>query len=117
MSNNVGVTVTLKAISEILSERGIDERGKVQQCIDNEVMRRMEPYMPFDTGMMAHSMITATSVGSGEVKVNTVYAHRRLLQARTNGLRGPNYFERMKADCRDDILRGAVQSAGGEISK
>ncbi len=108
------ITLRINSISKILADRGLAQKGRVQQYIDSEVMRVMEPYMPFDTGMMARSMPLASVVGSGEVVVNTVYAHRRLLSARKNGLRGPQYFDRMKADRLDGILSGALKIAGGK---
>ncbi|MEG1779582.1 MAG: capsid protein, partial [Oscillospiraceae bacterium] len=102
---------------ELLKKRGLETNGCVQIFVDNETMKLMEPYMPFETGMMAHSMPTATIIGSGEVHVNTPYAHRRLLSARNNGLRGPNYFARMKADRLNEILDGAAKMAGAKGKK
>lgn len=112
--SDAGVTVKINSLQKLLSDRGLENGGQVQMFIDNETMRLMEPYMPFDTGMMAHSMPASTTPGSGEVHVNTPYAHRRLLSARHNGLRGPNYFARMKADRLQEILDGACKIAGAK---
>ncbi|MBO5369893.1 MAG: capsid protein [Clostridia bacterium] len=98
----------------MLEARGLEDGGEVQTFIDNEVMRVMEPYMQHDTGEMIKSMQRATTPGSGEVRVNTPYAHMRLHHGPTKGLRGPQYFERMKADRLDDILDGARKKAGGK---
>lgn len=114
MSNNVGVTIKLNSINELLKDRGLEARGKVQKFIDSETMRLMEPYMQLDTSQMIRSMYSSTDVGSGEVKVDTPYAHMRLHHGPTKGLRGPNYFERMKADRLEEILDGAAKIAGGE---
>jgi len=103
--------------SEIIEKRGLEEGGRVQQYVDNEVMRCMEPRMPKLYGIMINSMIIATVIGSGEVVVNTPYAKARSKSARNNGLRGPQFFERMKADCKDDILRGAAEISGGRAEK
>lgn len=115
MSKNVGVKVTLKSTDELLADRGIG--GRVQKVIDNEVMRRMEPYMQLDTKTMIDSMQLATEPGSGEIIVDVPYAHMRLHSGPTKGLRGPNYFERMKADHKDDLLRIAANKAGGKAEK
>ena len=114
MSNNVGVTIKLKDINELLRDRGLEAHGKVQTFIDSETMRLMEPYMQKDTRTMIGSMDNATDVGSGEIKVDTPYAHMRLHHGPTKGLRGPNYFERMKADRLEEILDGAAKIAGGK---
>lgn len=117
MANNTGMSFKLNIdkTSEIMGKRGIGNGGAAQKLVDSEVMRYMDPYIPFLTGAMRNSMLTYTVPGSGEVNVNTPYAHRRLLSARKNGLRGPNYFNRMKADHKDDILRAAAKAAGGRF--
>lgn len=117
MSDNVGVTIKLNSINELLRDRGLDAHGRVQKFIDSDTMRLMEPYMQLDTSQMIKSMYASTDVGSGEVKVETPYAHMRLHHGPTKGLRGPNYFERMKADRLDEILDGAAKLAGGEPEK
>lgn len=115
--SNINVEFQLDNINKILARRGLETRGKVQTFIDSEMMRTMEPYMPFDTGMMARSMPLSTDVGSGVVKVNVPYAHRRLHSARKNGLRGPDYFARWKADNCAELLNKAAKIAGGKPVK
>lgn len=114
---NTGLTFEFKLATkeEIMQKRGLESGGVVQQIADSEVMRYMDPYIPLASGAMRNSMLTYTVPGSGEVNVNTPYAHRRLLSARKNGLRGPNFFERMKADHKKDILRAAASAAGGKF--
>ena len=104
----------MNELSELLEDRGLQKHGEVQQFIDSEVMRVMSPYMPKRRGIMIESMKYSTDIGSGEVIVNTPYAHMRLHHGPTKGLRGPNYFERMKADKLDEILKGATKIAGGK---
>lgn len=119
MANGGGVTFTFKSAStdEIIEKRGLQEGGRVQQYVDSEVMRYMSPKMPLLYGVMIDSMITATVIGGGEVAVNTPYAKARSKSARHNGQRGPQFFERMKADHKDDILNGVAKMSGGEAQK
>lgn len=114
MESELTFKFQLATTGEIIEKRGLKEGGRVQQIVDSEVMRYMSPYMPLYSGAMINSMIIATVIGSGGVKVNTPYAKRRLKSARVHGLRGPNYFERMKADHREDILRAGAAAAGGK---
>lgn len=117
MAKNTGMTFTFRTqkTKEVIEKRGLERGGRAQQVVDSEVMRRMSPYMPLLTGAMIDSMITATTIGSGEIAVNTPYAHRRSLNARNVApKRGPHFFERFKADCKDDILRAAAAVSGGE---
>lgn len=102
-----------KNSKNLMEKRGLESGGRVQQIVDSEVVRRMEPYMPKLTGIMIDSMVLGTQIGSGEVVVNTPYAKARSISARNNGMRGPRFFERFKADCRDDILDMAAKISGG----
>ncbi len=109
----LNVKFELDNVDELKSRRGLD--GTAQKKLDTEVMRVMEPYMPKLYGNMIQSMEKATDIGSGEIIVNTPYAHRRLKSARKNGLRGPNFFERMKADNLDHLKRFIGKQTGGEV--
>lgn len=98
----------------ILRARGLEERGKVQQYIDSEVLRLNEPFVPRDTGALIQSGITNTDIGSGEVKYNTPYARRwYYMPANFQGApeRGNYWFERMKQQYRKQILQGAKDIA------
>ena len=81
-----------------------------QKAFDNEVMKLMAPYMQHASGEMIRSMQRTTILGSGEIIVNTPYARRQYYSkskvGRPSGaLRGPFYFERMKAEKKDQIER------------
>ena len=122
MANGGGVTFKFEqdSVQNIIKRRGLNTGGRVQQYVDSEVMRYMQPYMPKRTGAMIESMVTATDVGSGEVVVNTPYAKKVSKKARYNDkepLRGAHFFERMKADHNDDILNGAAVISGGKAEK
>lgn len=92
---------------------------KGQAMMDSEVMRLMEPYMQLLTGAMIMSMRLSTTPGSGEVIVNTPYASRVYytksgIGRKTGPLRGPRYFDRMKADKKDQLRRTAAAAMGGK---
>lgn len=36
----------------MLKDRGLQAEGKVQKIVDSEVLRRCDPYVPFDTGYL-----------------------------------------------------------------
>lgn len=83
-----------------------------QQYIDSEVLRLCEPYIPKLTGMLIASGITGTKIGAGEVSWTTPYARRQYMSPRAPGsatgpLRGPHWFERMKAVHGETIITGA----------
>ena len=96
-------------ISRVIRRRGLEEKGRVQKVIDSEVLRYSDPLIPVDTHTLRRSGIAATEIGSGVVQYNTPYARKQYyentgrLQAEPQ--RSGMWFERMKAQHKDDILR------------
>lgn len=93
--------------------------NRVQVYVDNEVLRRCDPYVPMDTGVLKKSGTLGTVVGSGEVVYNAPYARRQYYtnsgdgNHNQSGLRGSYWFERMKADHKREILEGAKNVVKG----
>lgn len=93
--------------------------NNVQVFVDSEVLRLCDPYVPKDTGMLIKSGILGTVVGSGEVIYQAPYARIQYYNNsgkgnnNKSGLRGPFWFERMKADHKNEILEGAKKKLGG----
>lgn len=92
------------------------QRKQVQ--VDTDVAKRMEPYTPKKTGKKIDVGATGSPRGSGTVSYKSGIArenyYRNLgtgvggMNAKKNrGLRGKQWFERMKADHKNDILKGA----------
>lgn len=99
-------------------ERAEKNFAQAQKYVDSECLRHSDPYVPMDTGMLKKSGITGTVLGSGELDYTAPYAKEQYYtnagrgkeglnaSGGTTGLRGKLWFERMKADHKDDILRG-----------
>jgi hypothetical protein len=92
--------------------------SRAQRFVDSEILRLSEPFTPMDTGMLIKSGQLGTDVGSGEVKWIAPYAKAQYYSPRpvgsqTGPLRGPQWFERMKAAYKEQILQGARRYAGG----
>ena len=97
----------------ILSKLGVLPYGKVQKYVDNEVIKRSTPYVPYKTGNLANSAREYSSIGSGMVIWKTPYAKKQYYKGKENSKRGRLWFERMKADHKESILAGARKIAGG----
>lgn len=99
---------------------------KAQKFIDSEVLRLSNPYIPMQQGILQKSGILGTKIGSGEVVYNSPYAryqyYGKVMVGRApkqltdrdlvyHGapMRGRLWFERMKADKKDQILKGAAE--------
>lgn len=85
---------------------------KAQKYVDNTVLRFSEPYIPLITGTLIKSGILGTVIGTGEVQylapyAKKVYYSNSAIGRPTGPLRGPHWFERMKADKKDEIFKGA----------
>ncbi len=88
---------------------------RAQQYVDSEVLRLSDPYVPMLTGTLKKSGTLGTVIGSGVVEYTAPYAKEQyynnagrgkegLNAANGNkGLRGREWFERMKADHLDEI--------------
>lgn len=119
----------MKEIQKLLSDKGLETKGRVQKFIDSEVLRLCDPLVPLDSGMLKKSGITGTVVGSGKVTYNSPYAryqyYGKLMVGKApktltdidlqyhsrDSRRCKLWFERMKSQYKDDILRGAKKIA------
>lgn len=130
----------IKDSESILRNHGLQKGGPVQKLVDSECMRYMSDYMPRrQAGELEHMMILATVIGSGQIYIPGPYAHYLhegiLYVSPTTGsawakkneikvptdreltyagapMRGKKFFDRMKADHKDDILWAAQALAG-----
>lgn len=118
----MNIKLLFNTTETMLKDRGLESEGKVQKVVDSEVLRRSDKYVPFLTGALKKSGISGTKIGSGEVVYNAVYAHKNYYEnegmgkqgTSSGGLRGKFWFERMKADHLQDILKTAKEKAGGK---
>jgi len=91
---------------------------EAQTYIDSTVLRFCSKYLPFDTGMLEKSGILGTEIGSGEVRWLAPYAPRLYYNPQFDfqgaPMRGGKWFERMKADNKDEIVRNTKRIGGGD---
>lgn len=110
--------------------------AKAQQFVDSKCIKLMKPYTPMLSGQMMQSATRGTVIGSGEIKYNSPYAryqyYGKLMVSSITGSSyarkgeskvltskdlhhnksrhpraGKLWFERMKADRKEQILKGA----------
>ncbi len=132
----------MKSAARLAEERGLMPGGKVQRFIDNECIRRMDPYTPRITGALIKTATLGTDIGSGLIEQTSPYARylyygKLMVSSETgspwakygeskvltdrdlqyskasNPAAGSFWFERMKADHKESILSGARKMAGG----
>lgn len=75
---------------------------RIQAELDQEIVRLVSPYVPFQTGTLEKSAQIATYLGSGEVVHSTPYAayqyYRTSDTREYDPQRGGHWGDRMKAD-------------------
>lgn len=64
----------LDGFDKIIAARGLGPGRAVQRFVDEEVIRLCDPKVPFDSGTLKHSALTASAIGDGLVVYNTPYA-------------------------------------------
>ena len=139
------VEFNISTAETIKRNHGLQPEGPVQKLVDSEAMRYMSDYMPRrQAGELEHMMVMATVIGSGQIDIPGPYAnylHEGILYVSpTTGsawakkneikvptdreltyagapMRGKKWFERMKADHKDDILQAAqaLVNRGGKV--
>ena len=105
--------------SEDFSKRRGEQFDAVQKMVDSEVLRQSDPYVPMRTSMLKKSGILGTVIGEGVVKYIAPYARQNYYTnagrgqegTQNGGLRGKYWFERMKADHKDEIR----EKSGGKL--
>jgi hypothetical protein len=94
-----------------------EQFSRAQKFIDSEVLRTTAPYVPLKTGTLMKSGQLGTVIGSGEVNYVAPYAAAQYYgtaQSRDyDAQRGGKWFERSKADHKDEWVNGVKKLAGG----
>ena len=132
------LTVKFRDKTAILKNHGLQEGGAIQKVVDSECMRYMGSYMPRrQAGELEHMMVMATVIGSGQIDIPGPYAHylhegilyvspstgsawakkneikvptEKELTYAGAPMRGKKWFDRMKADHKDDVLNAVQKS-------
>ena len=76
---------------KIVNKFNMQKGGSAQLFLSNECFRRMEKYVPWDTGNLA----TTVTVRPGSVTYEQPYAHRQHTTNKGKGLRGKYWDQKM----------------------
>ena len=90
---SVTLKYTLKDFNagKIVNKFNMQKGGSAQLFLSNECFRRMEKYVPWDTGNLA----TTVTVRPGSVTYEQEYAHRQYTTNKGKGLRGKYWDKKM----------------------
>lgn len=125
---------------QTFSKEQTDRFTDIQKFVDSECIRLMVPYTPMRNGILMKTAVLGTKIGSGHIYYNSPYAryqyYGKLMVSSVTGssyakkgeskvLTGKNlqydtgrhpkarsmFFEAMKTDKKEQILRGAAAVA------
>ena len=68
------IRVDIKPVAQIIQENGLAPGGDVQRFHTNNVMRRIQKYMPYRTGATIKMMIAQTDTSKPEIVLDVPYA-------------------------------------------
>lgn len=77
--------------NKIIDKYGMQEGGNSQIFLANTCFRRMQKYVPFDTGALS----TTATVRAGSVTYEQPYAHKQYTTNKGKGIRGKYWDKKM----------------------
>ena len=86
---------------KIIDKYGMQENGNTRLFLANSCFRRMQKYVPFDTGALS----TTATVKPGSVTYEQPYAHRQYTTNKGKGIRGKYWDKKMVANEKDQLAK------------
>lgn len=77
--------------NKIIDKFGMQEKGDTQLFLANTCFRRMQKYVPFQTGALS----TTATVKPGSVTYEQPYAHKQYTTNKGEGIRGKYWDKKM----------------------
>lgn len=114
----LNINVRIDGLEEILEKRNLEDRGRAQGFLTNEVARMANPYVPFKSGALKDTQVSITN---GKIEYKAPYARKQYYENSGNGkqgtnkggLRGKRWIERMWADKGTSIVKSVSKFVGG----
>ncbi|MDE6833834.1 MAG: hypothetical protein K2J39_06290 [Ruminococcus sp.] len=86
---------------------------ETQYYVDSEILKRSDPLVPFQTGMLKKSGILGTKKGSGTVKYIAPYAKKQYFSGKSSSQKGRLWVRRMWTSQGKDIVKNANKILNG----
>lgn len=103
----LSINYTLKDFdkNKIVDKYGMQENGGTQLFLANTCFRRMQKYVPFDTGALS----ITTTIKPHKVIYEQPYAHKQYTSNKGKGIRGKEWDKRMISAERDIIIKEVAE--------
>ena len=90
---------------EIVNKFEMQQGGKTQLFLANTCFRRMQKYVPFETGALS----TTATIKPGSVTYEQPYAHKQYTTNKGKGIRG-KYWDRKMVNNEKDLVAQEVEA-------
>lgn len=90
---------------EIISKFEMQQGGKTQLFLANTCFRRMQKYVPFETGALS----TTATIRPGSVTYEQPYAHKQYTTNKGKGIRG-KYWDRKMVNNEKELVVQEVEA-------
>lgn len=87
--------------NKIVNKFNMQKGGSAQLFLSNECFRRMEKYVPWETGNLA----TTVTVRPGSVTYEQPYAHKQYTTNKGKGIRGKYWDKKMVNAEREQLVK------------
>lgn len=103
----LSISYTLKDFDgkKIIDKYGMQENGDTQLFLANTCFRRMQKYVPFDTGALS----TTVTVRPGSVTYEQPYAHKQYTTNKGKGIRG-KYWDKKMVSAEKELIVKEVEA-------
>lgn len=93
--------------NKIIDKYGMQENGNTQLFLANTCFRRMQKYVPFDTGLLS----THATIKPGSVTYEEPYAHKQYTTNKGKGIRGKYWDKKMVSAEKELIIQEVEEYA------
>lgn len=90
--------------NKIIDKFGMQENGDTQLFLANTCFRRMQKYVPFQTGALS----TTATVKPGSVTYEQPYAHKQYTTNKGKGIRG-KYWDKKMISAEKEVIAKEVE--------
>ena len=114
------VRIKMNDAQKILLKRHLNKNGEAQEMFTKECAKRMNNYIPYDTGRLKDMMI---KLQTSKIIYNAPYARKQFYSNKGNGkqglsqggLRGKRWDKRCWIDNGDKIVQSIADFVGGRV--
>ena len=88
---NLNIKVKINKADKIIKDHGLDENGRITQFLRNEADRLMNPFIPYENGMLRR---LKNYPSNSKIKYTSPYSHYQYIGKKAKGASRPKGIKR-----------------------